>query len=89
VSNGEVWIEKWRPPAMIRVASPAAVLRCLIDRSDSMWTIGSLKPSGFEHLKTGRRRGLAIEYTLVALMVALQHFRSCSQLVQKPIRRTH
>ena len=54
-----------------------------------MWTIGSLKPSGFEHLKTGRRRGLAIEYTLVALMVALQHFRSCSRLVQKPIRRTH
>ena len=51
-----------------------------------MWTIGSLKPSGFEHLKTGRRRGLAIEYTLVALMVALQHFRSCSRLGQKPIR---
>jgi hypothetical protein len=60
---------------MMRVASPAAVLRCLIDRSDSMWTISSLKPSGFEHLETGRRRGLAIEYTLIALMVAFAAFQ--------------
>jgi hypothetical protein len=40
-----------------------------------MWTISSLKPSGFEHLKTGRRRGLAIEYTLIALMVAFAAFQ--------------
>ena len=63
---------------MIRVASPAAVLRCLIDRSDSMWTISSLKPSGFEHLhrlKMGMWRGLAIEYTLIALMVAFAAFQ--------------
>jgi hypothetical protein len=63
---------------MIRVASPAAVLRCLIDRSDSMRTISSLKPSGFEHLhrlKIGRRRDLAIEYTLITLMVAFAAFQ--------------
>ena len=40
-----------------------------------MWTISSLKPSGFEHLETGRRRGLAIEYTLIALMVAFAAFQ--------------
>jgi len=43
-----------------------------------MWTISSLKPSGFEHrrhLKTGRRSGLAIEYTLIASMVALAAFQ--------------
>ena len=54
------------------------MLRCLIDRSDSMWTISSVKPSGFDHLrrlKMGRRRDLAIEYTLITLMVAFAAFQ--------------